>query len=102
MNLKKILNLTDKNRAEIGNISKMLITKAYDLFIEAKKEVFKERTIKKYITLKNIIISYEKKAKVHFTLEDVDSDFYEGLYRLCVNGIDGRKGLGNNSIERYF
>jgi integrase len=77
---------------------KLQIIKTFETFLTVKKEVFSVNTLKRYITIRNKIKDFEKFKKVQFTLDDIDSNFYENYYNFCVK----QKKNANNTIEKEF
>lgn len=70
----------------------------FQKYIEIKKHQHKENTIKKYITLKNLLEEYQTHIRKTIKFSDINYSFYEKFYEYNVNN----RQLANNTISKYF
>ena len=70
---------------------------AYDLFIELTKDRVKERTTKKYRTLKNHLTEFKKITKQPIEFDTIDIHFFEKFVNFYIKNL----GLLNNTIGKY-
>ena len=78
------------------SISKMSFFKAFDEFMEVSN--VKERTLKKYNTLKNHLTDFQNKKRISIDFSVVDNQFYEKFIKYFIED----KKMLNNTIGKYI
>lgn len=66
---------------------------ALDEFINVNKSIYAVNTIKKFITLKNHLLSYQKLQRITLEFESIDNSFFDKFNRYFLEN-----GMTNNSI----
>ena len=68
----------------------------YDEFIQIKTVQYKESTIKKYVTLRNILIEYSKSKRKVLKFSNLNMAFFEDLYGFLIK----KRKQSNNTIHK--
>ncbi len=73
------------------------IIKVLDQFIEVNRATYAVNTVKKFITLKNHLLAYQKKYRITLDFDAINNLFYDQFKGYFLNN-----GMTNNSIATNF
>ncbi|MBX2841005.1 MAG: site-specific integrase [Flammeovirgaceae bacterium] len=91
-----------KNESKLPNT----FPEVFQKFIEIQSKTQAERTIKKYKTLQNTLIKFQRKKRYKVTFESIDLNFEDKfrnyLLQIPNSKSESGKGMLNDSISKYF